>query len=132
MEEQEKPAAPLAMRDERGRLLPGSKLSLNRTNPQTAIRMQLQNAFLKAVGEGKLVEVIQRHLDLIQEAKPKEAAALIELLYQYCLGKPIATVVMDVETTTNASQAIRLDEDDLKALERMRSKIGQDEIEVKP
>lgn len=124
--EEIKPTKALVQRDEKGRLLPGSKLAVGATNPQHSIRQTLHNAFLNAVGTDRLIEVINRHLELIQEAKPKEAAALIELLYQYALGKPIATVQMDVTKTEANAPTINLDAEDLAALERMRTKLNHD------
>lgn len=125
MEETETAVA-VVQRDEKGRLLPGSKLAAGIKNPQAALRLQLHSAFLAAVGTDRLTDVINRHLELIQEAKPREAAALIELLYQYCLGKPMMTVVQDT-TTNEAAPSIKLDQDDLAALERMRSKISTEQ-----
>lgn len=115
---------PLVKRDERGKLLPGSRLAAGHRNPQAALRLQLHQAFLEAVGTDRLKEVIERHLALVMEAKPKEAAPLLELLYAYCLGKPLATVQMDVTTAADTAAPISLDAEDAAALEKLRAKLN--------
>lgn len=110
-------------RDERGRLLRGARLAAGHRNPQSALRYHLHQAFLDAVGTDRMRDVIERHLQLIQEAKPREAAPLLELLYAYCLGKPIAHVSMDV-STESAPPPVVLDAEDVAALERMRAKLS--------
>jgi hypothetical protein len=106
-----------------GQFLPGNRIAHGRPNPQAGVRLQLHAAFLQAVGTDRLREVIERHLLLIQEARPRDAAPLLELLYAYCLGKPIATVSMDV-STESAPSPIVLDAEDVAALERMRAKLS--------
>ncbi|WP_148087666.1 hypothetical protein [Gemmata obscuriglobus] len=135
--DESKDEKPLVIRDEQGRLLPGSKLSKGVRNPAAATQHSLQRQFRETVGTDRFRDVVERHLQLIAEAAPKDAKGLIELLYSYYLGRPKEHIEMDV-TQSTPPVALNLDTTDLAALHRMRQKLSavnddeDDVIELNP
>lgn len=130
MDEPEKPEK-VVMRDERGRLLPGSKLAVAHQAPQQALVYQLRKAFLENLGTAKLVEVQAHHIGLILAATSgRDAAPLLELLYSYTLGKPTQPIELDVTSTDATPTPSRLDADDVAALERMRAKLQANVVDA--
>lgn len=104
------------------KFLPGNQMAKGGSNYTVSNRNRLHAAFYKAVGENRLIEAIERHLEAIQTARPRELAALLELLYAYCLGKPQATVAMEVSRPDPLP--LTLDAEDLAALERIRHRMA--------
>ena len=118
--------APLVQRDAKGHLLPGAKLSTGVQSDAVRARQNLHRQFLAAITPERFLRVLDRHLALIEQASPRDAAKLLELLYVNCLGKPVDTVQMDVSTTTTSpatTPALRLDAESIAALQTLRSKI---------
>jgi hypothetical protein len=119
-----------AVRDATGRFLPGNQLSRGHRAPQILIAQQYRRTLAESVGTEKFAEVVRRHVDLILEASPKEAGPLIELLYSYMLGKPQQSISLDVSTDQPPALPSNLDAEDIRALRRIRDKMGTAHIEV--
>lgn len=62
----------LVQRDDRGRLLPGSKLASGRPNPTASRVIELKRAMLDAVNPGIMTELTGRLIDLCrsEDARP--------------------------------------------------------------
>jgi hypothetical protein len=114
---------PLAIRDEKGRLLPGSKLAVGARNPHASRISELKTAMLAAVTPQDMVDVMLRLLDLTKNPDGKIALAAIELFQNRTVGKPKESIELDV-TTDGPATPSRLDAEDVAALERMRAKLG--------
>lgn len=119
----EKPPRETQIDPKTGKFLPGNSIARGRQNPQLSLRNKLHSAFLMAVGEDRLAQAIERHLELIQKASPRDAARLLELLYQYCLGKPQANITHEVSHNEKPAP-LTLDASDLEAIDRIRSRMN--------
>lgn len=124
------PPQPIILRDNAGKFLPGSKAGLGHKTPQHVLSHQFRKVFSETVGTAKFKEVINRHIELILTASPKEAAPLIDLLYSYVLGKPQQNIALDVNSTHAPTLPTDLDAQDIQALERIRNKMGTGRVEI--
>lgn len=126
---------PLVLRDERGRLLPGSRLAVGVKNPVAARISELKQAMLAAVTQQDVRDVMCRLLDLTRHEDGKIALAAIELFQARLFGKPREHVEMDITTDSAPTIPTVLDATDLAHLERMRKKLAAadpDVIDVDP